>query len=1063
MKDYLIEKGQEDFYKLLKNSACKNGDKPCFNFYKYVGENVEITTLTRKSLLEKSLAVGKVLKEAGACKNDKMIIFSTNTSDNILSMIGTTLCGGTHTLIMPPVDAAKIDRFVSVVKSLRPKFILTVEPLVEKASIVINDLIKKDICRDILEDIKVIDVNKADNSEGFIPAEITAEHVFTIQYTSGSTNEPKGIVTTYGNILSMSNSHKRQAVAKSYGGWLPFCHIFAMYLGVLYPLCVEDTCSNIMSPADFLEDPCRWFKFLSDTKSELAAAPNSIFESYPQMLPVEKFNNIDLSNIKTIIISAEPINYKGVKKFVDEYEELGISMDKICSAYGSSEVTGGLSITNRGITVNGRHKTFSQLSLDADSYLKGRIVLADDNSKNTIQCSSDGNPFYGVTLKIVNPDTLLECNNDEVGEVVAQAPNIASAYYNNEEATRETFQFKLPGYSGEFFRTGDLGFIYDDELYITGRIKELLIINGENILPCDVSAKIKNNIPELYRGLISIFAVSKNNKEQVVVVVGISGSASLNYVEIKDKINACILKYFNFTPYSIRFVNEKDLPKTDSGKIPSFKVKRLYSEDKFKFIDDIVNESINCDEEQTDIEHRLKEILRENSYDNISINTNLLSLGMNSIEVVKLSNMIRNKFNIEVPVKFIFANPTVAKIGEYIEMSLSGEEVALTEDKTYLYNEAVLPEDIVIKKYEEGGLAFKNIFLTGATGFLGAYIIRELIKAGAERIYCHVRCNNEKEGFERIKGNMEYYKLWNDEYSEFIFPVPGQLEQDLLGIERNQYDFLCENIDVIYHNGAVLNFIYPYETLKNINVKGTISTLEMACTGKMKYYNYISSYSVYMNPSHFGKTVLEDDELKDCKGYPLAYTESKWVCEKIIREARAKGLKASIYRPGDITGSVETGIWKYSDMVSRIVKSILKYKTYPQWDKKMYMTTVDYIAEAVVNISKEEKNYNKAYNIINNNYLSIERLADFIKECGYNLKEISYDEFKNHLAQSDMNHPLKPLESLFENDSESFGEKGESISIIYDTSNVQKALEGSGILCPEINADIIKKYIENFK
>lgn len=1064
---YYIKENDNDFYKRLKlNSEGQKGNETCFTFYDFIGDNKIVTEITRKELLYKSLNIAAELKKQGAKKGDRAIIFATQTCDNVLSVVASVLSGVIFTLIPPPIDSSKMDRFLSVMNSCKPKFILCGTKLKNTIEGVLLKLKENSNYTGLLNAIKIVDVEKCEDTKEFEPEHITLEDVIYIQYTSGSTSAPKGILVRYGNLLSSLNGCLEvYSQIRRVFGWVPFFHNLGLAYLIFSAVIRDNICSGVMSPAAFLEKPSRWVEGINEFKADVTLAPNSVYETYPKLVPASflKEKNIDLSTVKLFLNGSEMVSYEAMVNFVNEYKEFNVTIDKFGPGYGLSE-------TACGISVAPRYDENTNLSLDFEAYKDGKLSLADEKTENTIEFVSSGTPIPGVLFKIVNPATLEECAEDEFGEVWTQSGCNAKGYYENEEATKETFEGTLKGYDGNFLRTGDLGIIRNGHIYITGRIKELIIVNGNNILPNDIVLKLKHNIPELNLATIVPFSVNRDNKEKLVIIIAGKDELikNIHTDELIDKINSCILKYFEITPYEVGFADIKNIPASDNGKISIMAAARKYNAGELP----LVGSTKDNQEEKiivynTKTQEALGNIIKSDFSVKATIDDNLLSLGMDSLQVVGLTNSIEKVFKVSVPVAFIFESPTIQNIAEYIDKSLAGEDLSsLEKDKSFLRDEVVLDEKITASEYETKDPEMKNIFLTGTTGFVGAYLIRSLLSTTKGKIYCHVRAKSEEAGLQRIKDNMEYYKVWKEEYAEYIVPVLGSLEKPLLGIKEDVYKFLTENIDIIYHNGAVLNFIYPYAKLKDANVLGTVKTIELACTGKQKFYNYVSSYSVFDNPSYFNKEVSEDDELKECKGYYLSYSETKWVAENIIHVARERGLKAAIYRPGEITGATDTGIWKLGDSVSRTIKAIIDTKSYPLIDMNMHMTQVDYIADAIVSISTKGESYGKAYNLLNSVKVPLRWLGEIINESGYEAKPMGYEEWKGILYKSGNEHPLKLLEALFKitkkNKEEELAFRYGEVEARHGTTNADKALEGTGITCPPIDEELIRKYLKNF-
>lgn len=1055
---YYTENDSEDFYELLKNNVMKEEGEACFTFYEYENGIRKDVKLTRKEVLDKSLKIAKELKERGAKKGDRVIILSTQTPDNVLSIAASLLLGTVFTIVPPPIDASKMMRFKSVVESCEPEFILYGNLLERKIQKIISDL-KADVkIGKILRDVKFLNVEKSEsNNKDFIPEKIDLDDVIYIQYTSGSTSAPKGVMITYGNLLSAINCAFKRCHLRRLVTWVPFFHNLGLVYAIFLPMINPEISIGVMSPDAFLEKPERWIRALSDFKADTTLGPNSAYNSYPKLVPASSVKDIDLSGLKRLVNGSEIVTKATLDRFAEEYKDFGITINKFSNGYGLSEAT-------CGICDSEFVEDKDLITLDFQAYKNGKYKTADKDAKDTIQFVSCGVILDKTIVKIVNPDTLKECKEDEFGEIWIQAPYIAKGYYKNEDATEETFKAELDGYEGYFLRTGDMGIIKNNRVFITGRIKELIIVNGNNILPNDIALKLQETIEEVKLSDIVPFSVMADKKEKLVILIGMPEQLldKVNTEEIKNKINKCVLNNFEVSPYDVKFVGKNELPKSDNGKISIKKAAKMYEENNLSS-----NKKVVIDY-KTKTEFSLGEIIKSEFSHEASRDQNLLNLGMDSLEVVGLAKSIENTFNVSIPVSFIFESPFISKISEYIDRSLNGEDLSkLEKDKSYLYDEVKLDESIRPGKYKTDEPEMKNVFITGTTGFVGAYLISSFNKYTDAKLYCHVRAKDKEAGLERIKKNMEYYHLWKEEYKDNIIPVTGSLDEPLLGIDKEEYDFLAENIDTIIHNGAILNFIYPYERLKETNVYGTVKALALACTGKPKYFNYISSYSVFDNPSHFKKHAVEDDELKECRGYYLSYSESKWVAENIIHVARERGLRAAIYRPGEITGANDTGIWKLSDSISRMIKSILITGVYPDIPMQIHMTQVDYIADAIVNIAKRGDSYGKAFNLMNDVYVPLKWIGDTVNELGYDAKQVSYDEWRQGIFEAGNEHPLKLLESLFKvkkkNPEEDFVNRYGKMSPVYDdTRNAKKALEGTGIKCESMNSELLKKYVANF-
>ncbi|NSB33810.1 acyl-CoA synthetase (AMP-forming)/AMP-acid ligase II [Clostridium saccharoperbutylacetonicum] len=227
---YYIKGYQDNFWKVLNENARENENDICFSFYEYSGEEKQVITLTRANLVEKSLSIASMLKRRKAQKGDKVVIFSTQTADNVLSVLGSVLAGTIFTIIPPPTDSNKMMRFLSVVESCNPKFILCGDSIEDEIHSVLEKVKKDEKYNSLLENLQVINVEKCTEDKDFIPEEVSLDDIIYIQYSSGSTSEPKGVMVSYGNVVSLVNLSKESMQNKRLFGWVPFFH----NLGLVY-------------------------------------------------------------------------------------------------------------------------------------------------------------------------------------------------------------------------------------------------------------------------------------------------------------------------------------------------------------------------------------------------------------------------------------------------------------------------------------------------------------------------------------------------------------------------------------------------------------------------------------------------------------------------------------------------------------------------------------------------------------------------------------------------------------------------------------------------------------
>jgi thioester reductase-like protein len=453
----------------------------------------------------------------------------------------------------------------------------------------------------------------------------------------------------------------------------------------------------------------------------------------------------------------------------------------------------------------------------------------------------------------------------------------------------------------------------------------------------------------------------------------------------------------------------------------------------------------------------------------VGIEDNFFELGGDSLLAVQLISQVRKTTGVDVALDRLLDSPTVAGLAGAIALHARfanakqrqghTDAAIVTNKVTDLNAEAVLdstirPENLPVEFVTNPDA----ILLTGATGYIGAYLLHELLKQTSANIYCLVRSANPAEGKHRIQNKLESYGLWNQKHSERIRPVMGDLSAERLGLDEQLFHDLANQIDVIYHNGAWVNFLYPYSMLKAANVLGTQEVLRLACQNKVKPVHYISTYAIIAALYSQAKLVRESDPLiyTPHLDKALGYGQSKWVAEKLVTQARDRGLPVCIYRPGEIIGNQTTGIPNPNQMIWAIIKSCIQMGIAPELDTIVDWTPVDYVARAIVHLSRQKKSAEKVFNLVNPQPITWRELFNSFSSLGYSLDLISPDKWRSDLIEHTENHPenaLHPFLPMF-SEKMAFGEYLPQL----DCQNTLDGLVGTEIVCHSVETKLLRTY-----
>ncbi|MBF0119806.1 MAG: thioester reductase domain-containing protein [Desulfobacterales bacterium] len=357
----------------------------------------------------------------------------------------------------------------------------------------------------------------------------------------------------------------------------------------------------------------------------------------------------------------------------------------------------------------------------------------------------------------------------------------------------------------------------------------------------------------------------------------------------------------------------------------------------------------------------------------------------------------------------------------------------------------------------------KAIFLTGATGLVGAYLLDVLLTKTDDNIYCLIRGKNSDEAKERLIKHLKFHTLWQEKFISRIIPIIGDLSKPLLGLSDKSFHELADTIDVIYHNGALVNFLYPYSALKASNVLGTQEVIRLASFSKIKQVHFVSTVAVFFSQTYFAQKIVKETDIPiyddSLKG---GYKQSKWVSEKLIMRAKERGMPTVIYRPVRILGASTTGIVNFHDSLCHLLKACIEIKKYPTLNTVMTFVPVDYVSQAIVYLSLQEKSLNKEFHLTNPYPISY---RDFLKEVcslGYEMEEIPYTEWFEELKKAAEKNPKDVTYSflmLFLRDANNLLLK----QMDFEANNTVEGLSGSSIVCPNTDTKLISTYLNYFQ
>ncbi|NEP11789.1 MAG: fatty acyl-AMP ligase [Symploca sp. SIO2C1] len=548
---------------LLQYRALNQSEQKAYTFLQN-GEK-ELGSWNYKQLEEKARAIAVELQKRQASSQRALLLYPQGL-EFIAALFG-CLYAGVVAIPAPPPDPIRLKRTLPRLKAIIKD---------AQASLILTDSQRysqlKETTSKLSNEFQAIDWIVSEEIPSQLAQEwqkpnIHSDTLAYLQYTSGSTSTPKGVMLTHKNLIHHCGYIKQawgytsESIATT---WVPHFHDYGLVDGLIQPLYCGIPC-YVMSPIAFYMRPIRWLKTISRYQVTHSQGPNFAYEHCLRRTTAEQRANLDLSSWRTASNGAEPIRQETVDNFIATFEPYGFRRDALYPAYGLAEAT--LLVSTK------KHQAEPRAcQVEAQALEKNRVVKVspENQHKGVRTVVSCGSPIGGMKVAIANPDTLTKCQPNEVGEIWVCDLSMAVGYWNRAEETERTFSAYLAD-SGEgpFMRTGDLGFLQDGELFITGRIKDVIIIRGRNHYPQDIELTVEQSHPSLRYAHGAAFGVEIKGEERLVVVQEVERSyhKQLNIDEVVGNIREAVRDEHDIQVYSVVLIKAGSISKTSSGKI----------------------------------------------------------------------------------------------------------------------------------------------------------------------------------------------------------------------------------------------------------------------------------------------------------------------------------------------------------------------------------------------------------------------------------------------------------------------------------------------------------------
>ncbi|WP_433202477.1 amino acid adenylation domain-containing protein [Nocardia sp. CA-107356] len=855
---------------------------------------------------------------------------------------------------------------------------------------------------------RVIDVDAIDLSAysadpiaaGELRAPLRLDHPAYVLFTSGSTGRPKGVLVSHGAITNQIEWMAAQYSFRPDDVYLQkTATTFDVSLwGFFVPLWAG--AQLVLAAPDGQRDPGYIADLISMHRVTLTDFVPSVLQVFLAAARAEQ-----LASLREVFVIGEALPPGTVADFA------ALSNAGLHNLYGPTEAA--VSVTYRPASTSDRSTVPIGVALwNTRTYvLDSRLRLAP----------------AGV-----------------VGELYLAGTQLARGYLRRADLTSDRFIADPYGPPGaRMYRTGDL---------VRRRADGVLEYLGRT----DFQAKIRGHRIEL--GEIEAALLAEPSVAQAVVVLAASdiGDQLVAYVvpatdlaadALRDALAQVLPSYM--VPSAVMVL--ESLPMNGSGKLNRAALPRPVFRAR-----DYVAPATTTEEAIAAAYAEVLTVARVGAEDDF------FELGGTSLLAFTLQRALAARLGIDVPMAALFTAPTVRGLAARIDNPDEPATVAAADDGATIATDAVLgPEIDAAGVAPVRPAAPQDVLLTGATGFVGAYLLRELLASTSARIWCLVRSDDDERAYKRIRDAMEKYRIWDDAYQPRIIAVAGDLAAPRFGLDQSGYTRLADRIEVIYHNGARVNHLEPYARLRAANVSGTREVLSLATTTRIKPVHFVSTVNTVIPavtaPDFIGR---ENAELSVDEVSENGYVASKWVAEQLVRQAGARGVPVSIYRPGIVCGDPRVGVNSVDDSFWNMIRAAAILGLAPDTaDAAMPLVPVNYVAAAIVALA-DRPAIGAAYHMVNSRPVVISDIFHALRRHGVPIAIASIEEIAIELAEQAAARDAAGDDSLVRAALVSGNYGGVSAPV--DDIHTRTELAKQQIHCPPIDAAALDAYVGSF-
>ncbi len=690
--------------------------------YRFIAGDGEIKTLTFAELDHRAKAVAAMLVSKGYAGKRALMMYPPGL-DFIVAFFGCHYAAVTPIPAFPPRRNRNMARIGAISDDAQASVALSVSSVIKSCEKWIKE-------SPGLQRIPWLSTESvaAEFANDWVKPKASLDDLGLIQYTSGSTGSPKGVMLSHRNLIANCRMITRAFQTGRKGSicsWLPLYHDMGLVGGILNPMYCG-TEDNLMSPVAFLTRPIRWLRAISKYKSIASGGPNFAYAWCTMKINEEDCEGLDLSNWKVAFNGAEPVSAAVMERFTEKFAPYGFSPEAFYPCYGMAETT---------LIVTGGSDEEAPIVRPFDKYelVEHRVRRIDENHENARSLVGCGKVLEEEEVLIVHPENHTPLPDDKIGEIWINSPSCGQGYWQREQETQETFRARLKPDNGKYYvRSGDLGFMDRGELFVTGRLKDMIIVRGANRYPQDIETTVELCHPLTRSGGAAAFSVARWDREHLVIVCEIERSPAKDQWEsVIKSIRKSVALEHDLPPDAIVLVRAHSVPKTSSGKVQRHACKRNFengedihviarwclweesqnTESNHEYAPaEIDGETLADSELAPEVVQAVIEQVRSALTDKtqtVEIDTNILELGLDSLARLDVAQSLERAFGGKIPEHVLQDIETVREVATAIQ-KYAGTKKTNGEVPESFYKLEKMPEFMRLqslrKRIEDSGI-----------------------------------------------------------------------------------------------------------------------------------------------------------------------------------------------------------------------------------------------------------------------------------------------------------------------------------------------------------------------